>query len=242
MENDLQAKTAEGTQLVALAERHADTFAARTEQHDREGSYPFESIEALKGSAYLTAAIPRECGGLGVESVHDVVVASSRLARGDASLTIGINMHFVVTLLFARHWRMARAAGREPRTEGLASTMARLVDTNAVIAALVSEAQQDLTHPTTTAEREGDGWLINGTKIFATMSPAATILNTAVTYKDPEGNEHYGYAQVPSDAPASPCTTTGTPWGCAPRAVIPSRSRRSGSQRIRCATDCRSAK
>jgi hypothetical protein len=29
-----------------------------------------------------------------VTSVHDLLVACSRLARGDASLAIGVNMHF----------------------------------------------------------------------------------------------------------------------------------------------------
>ncbi len=200
MDNELQATTDAGRALVAMAERHAADFAPRSGQHDVEASYPHENIAALQASGYLTAAIPKECGGLGVEAVHDVVVASSRLARADASLMIGVNMHFVVTLLLARHWRMARAAGREARVEGLTETLSRLVETKAVIAALVSEAGQDLTRPSTTAERDGEGWTVNGTKIFATMAPASTILNVAVTYHDEKNDAYYGYAQVPTDA------------------------------------------
>ncbi len=200
MDNELLAKTEAGRALIAMAERHAVEFAERSAQHDREASYPHENIEALQASGYLTAAIPKECGGLGVELVHDVVVASSRLARADPALMIGVNMHFVVTLLLARHWRMARAAGRESRVQGLTEVLSRLVETNAVIAALVSEAGQDLTRPTTTAVGDGDGWKVNGKKIFATMAPAATILNVAVTYRDEKNDEHYGYAQVPTDA------------------------------------------
>ena len=49
-------------------------------------------------------------------------------------------------------------------------------------------------------ERDGDGWKVNGKKIFATMAPASTILNAAVTYRDEKNVEYYGYAQVPTDA------------------------------------------
>ena len=53
-------------------------------------------------------------------SVHDVVVASSRLARGDASVAIGVNMHLVVAhehraTLAARRRRRRRAARRDLR-------------------------------------------------------------------------------------------------------------------------------
>ena len=200
MNSELQGKTEIGSKLIEKAERHAEDFAKRAAQHDREASFPYENLDALKASGYLTAAIPQECGGMGVETVHDVVVASSRLARADASLMIGVNMHFVVTLLLARHWRVARAAGDAERAEALTETLTRLVDTGAVFGALVSEAGQDLTHPMTTAERDGEGWKVSGTKIFGTMAPASTILNAAVTYRDEKNDEYYGYAQVPTDA------------------------------------------
>ena len=163
MKNELQGQTDAGRALIMMAERHAVDFAERSAQHDREGSFPYENLDALKADGYLTAAIPRECGGLGVETVHDVVVASSRLARADPALMIGVNIHFVVTLLLARHWRVARAAGADARAEALTETLSRLVETNAVFAALVSEAGQDLTHPMTTAERDGDGWKVSST-------------------------------------------------------------------------------
>ena len=83
--------------------------------HDRDGSYPFQSIDALRESGYLAAPVPAELGGLGVSSVHDVVVASGRLARGDASVAIGVNMHLVVVLALTRRWSMARAAGVQRR-------------------------------------------------------------------------------------------------------------------------------
>ena len=70
-----------------------------------------------------------------------------------------------------------------------------------VIAAAISELGQDLTRPKTTATRTASGWRIDGRKSFCTMSPAATVLYTAVTFLDDGGVERYGYAQVPTDAP-----------------------------------------
>ena len=37
--------------------------------------------------------MPTELGGGGVTSIHDVLVASSRLARSDPATAIGVNMH-----------------------------------------------------------------------------------------------------------------------------------------------------
>ena len=77
---ELTAKTESGTRLVELAERLAEDMATRAAQHDREASFPFASFDALKRAGYFTAPIPAEHGGLGVTSVHDLLVASSRLA------------------------------------------------------------------------------------------------------------------------------------------------------------------
>ena len=71
-----------------------------------------------------------------------------------------------------------------------------------MFAAAASEpSPQDLTRPSTTATRVGDGWAINGRKAFATMAPAATILNVAVSYVDATGRDRYGFALVPTTSP-----------------------------------------
>ena len=187
--------------------------------HDREASFPHASIDALKRAGYFTAPIPAEHGGLGVTSVHDVVVASSRLARGDASVAIGVNMHLVILLNIVRRWQAAVAAGDERRAAASARRWRRSPRDGVVIAAAISEHGQDLTRPRTTATRTPAGWRIDGRKAFCTMSPAATVLYTAVTFVDDDGVERYGYAQVPPTPPASRSTATGTRSACAPRAA-----------------------
>jgi alkylation response protein AidB-like acyl-CoA dehydrogenase len=198
---ELTAHTDAGARLVAIAEQLSEPLAARAAEHDRDGSYPFEAIDALKAAGYFAAPVPVELGGLGVSSAHDLVVASSRLARGDASVTIGVNMHLVAVLNMERRRQVALAAGQQRRVRGFAASLERIARDGLVLAAAVSERGQDLTRPGTRATRTDSGWRIDGRKLFCTMSPAATDLYVAVSYADAEGVERYAYAMVPSDAP-----------------------------------------
>ncbi len=198
---ELKARTAAGARLVALAEALAGEIAGRAAEHDRDGSYPFESFATVKRSGYFTAPIPEQLGGLGVTSAHDVLVAATRLARGDASLTLGVNMHFAYLQNVVRRWHAAVVTGDERRTTALADSLRRIAAEGTVFASAVSEARQDLTRPATTATRTEDGWIVSGRKVFSTMSPAADVLYTAVTFADEDGAERYGYAMVPRKTP-----------------------------------------
>jgi L-evernosamine nitrososynthase len=197
---ELTAHTHAGAGLVAIAEELCEPLAARAAQHDRDGTYPFEAIDALKAACYFAAPVPVELGGLGVSSVHDLVVAASRLARGDASVAIGVNMHLVAVLNMERRRQVAVAAGAERRARAFASSLERIARDGVVLAAAISEPGQDLTRPGTLATRTESGWRIDGRKMFCTMSPAATDLYVAVTYADGGGVERYAYAMVPADA------------------------------------------
>ncbi len=198
---ELAAHTDPGARLVAIAEQLAEELAPRAAEHDRDGTYPFEAIDALKAARYFAAPVPVEFGGLGVTSAHDLVVASSRLARGDASVAIGVNMHLVAVLNMARRRQVAVAAGQERRARGFAASLEQIARDGVVLAAAISERGQDLTRPGTRATRTESGWRIDGRKVFCTMSPAATDLYVAVTYADDDGVERYAYAMVPTDAP-----------------------------------------
>jgi alkylation response protein AidB-like acyl-CoA dehydrogenase len=198
---ELTAQTDAGARLMAIAEQLSEQFAARAAEHDRDGTYPFEAIAALKTAGYFAAPVPVELGGLGVSSAHDLVVASSRLARGDASVAIGVNMHLVAVLNMERRRQVAVAAGAQRRARAFTTSLERIARDSVVLAAAISERGQDLTRPGTLATRTESGWRIEGRKLFCTMSPAATHLYVAVTYVDGDGTERYAYAMVPADTP-----------------------------------------
>jgi L-evernosamine nitrososynthase len=200
MNFDLTARTEAGRRLVTIAESLADEIRPAAAHHDREASFPFESLATVKASGFLAAPVPEQLGGLGVASVHDLVVASSRLARGDAALTIGVNMHLVYVVSLLRRWREAEAAGNERRLDAFGRSLEQIARERLVLAAAISEPAQDLARPATVAKRTEDGWTISGRKVFCTMSPAADALYVAVTF-DADGRETYGYALVPAAAP-----------------------------------------
>jgi alkylation response protein AidB-like acyl-CoA dehydrogenase len=197
---ELQPRTRAGARLVASSEAVAEQLAATAAEHDARGTYPLENVAILKQAGYFIAPIPEAFGGRGVDSLHDLLVASSRLARGDAATTLGLNMHLLVVLNIERRWRIARHRGNRRREAAFARSLARIVDEEIVIAAAVSEPDQHLTQPAARATRNGTGWVLNGRKIFATMSPAATVLLVSATYDDADGNLLYGYVEVPANA------------------------------------------
>src|SRR5438270_8567442 len=83
MDFALLPRTASGSRFITLAEQHAADFATRADQHDREGSFPFENIEAMQRSGVMAAWVPAELGGMGVDSLHDAILGINRLGRGD---------------------------------------------------------------------------------------------------------------------------------------------------------------
>jgi L-evernosamine nitrososynthase len=198
---ELTAHTEPGARLVAIADGLREQLAARAAEHDREASYPFEAIDALKAAGYFTAPVPVELGGLGVSCAHDLVVGSSRLARGDASVAIGVSMHLLAVLNMQRRRAVAVGAGAQRRAEAFAASLEQIARDGVVLAAAISEPGQDLTRPATTATRTASGWRIDGRKMFCTMAPAATDLYVAVTHADQDGGERYAYAMVPTDTP-----------------------------------------
>jgi L-evernosamine nitrososynthase len=198
---ELTPRTPAGAHLCALAGELAGDFAATAGAHDRDGSYPHECVAALRDAGYFAAPIPAEFGGLGVEPVFDLIVASSILARGDASVAIGVNMHLIGVSNIVRRWRLAVATGRDRSAAALADSMREIAEERSVFGAAISEPQQDLLRPSTTATPVEDGWRIDGRKILCTMSPAATALYTSVRFSDPKGIERYGYVFVPVDSP-----------------------------------------
>jgi len=197
----LRASTEAGARLCALADVLSDDLATRAAAHDRAATFPHASSDALRDAGYFAAPIPKRLGGLGVQSLHDLVVASVRLADGDASVAIGVNMHLVAVRNMVRILQIAEHRGDERRAAALAQGLQTLTARGEILAAAISEPKQDLLRPSTVATSVEGGWRIDGRKIFCTMSPAATELYASVRYVDRQGIERYGYVFIPVDAP-----------------------------------------
>jgi len=201
MDFQLAPVTKPGARFAELAEQHAADFATRSEEHDREGSFPFENIDALRRSGVMAACVPEELGGLGVESIHDYVVGINRLGRGDGSTAIAANMHIFRPWWMAWHWRAARTNGKGEALARVEATLQKIGAGQLVICALISEAGTDILHPLVEAARTDGGWLLSGRKIFGTMSPAADLLDVSCRMRDADGGWRRAIARVASGSP-----------------------------------------
>jgi L-evernosamine nitrososynthase len=198
---DLAPTTEPGKRFVALAENHAADFALRAERHDREGSFPFENFDELRNSGFMAGAAPQYLGGGGVESVYDIMVGMSRLARGDASTAIAANMHIVGTAAIVRFMRRAEAAGDVKAASVLEGLLKRISANLVMMCFPTSEQGTDLTSPMTEATPTEGGYLLNGSKIFGTTSPVADLFFPTVRVPDGSGGYLTATAMVSRDTP-----------------------------------------
>src|SRR5262247_2081568 len=102
----METKATERQQrFIALAAAHAEDFKTRVARHDRENTFPFENIDAMKASGYTAITVPTELGGGGA-NLLDFVLAQERLAQGDGPTAIAINMHLFNVAVLADLWRL----------------------------------------------------------------------------------------------------------------------------------------
>lgn len=199
---ELRAVTDDGATMVAAAERFAAEFRLGALAADASGSFAVDHLDKLRADRFLIATVPAGLGGGGVTSVHDLLVAASRLARTDVATAIGVNMHFAVLHNVVRAWSVAVERWDERAAERMSDLLRLVVASDTVFAAAVSEpSPQDLARPSTVAVRGADGWSVSGTKAFATMAQHATVLSVAITFPGGRGDERYGFASIPVGSP-----------------------------------------
>ena len=201
MDFELKALTEPGKRMVDLAEEHSANFAATAAEHDREGTFPIENVTAMKKSGFSAAGVPVEFGGMGVTSVHDCIVALNRLGRGEPSTPLAYTMHLSRTLSTARALRLAIASGNQARRRRSEEMLKKIGAGEHFITVANSERGADVRTSKTLATKTDGGWLFNGTKTFATGSPAADVLAVRARYINESGEERMGATIAPIDRP-----------------------------------------
>lgn len=192
MYGELTPITEAGRRFVALAEEHAADFATRAAEHDREGSFPFENFEAMKKSGFMAGPVPEEFGGLGLFSVYDMGVGLSRLGRGDGSTAIAANMHLTSVWTIHRLLRTVRAGADGP-PPAILEGLLKGIGAGQIVAAVPStEAGTTIRYPKAEVVEDGGGFVLNGHKIFGTITPVATLFFSTARLADGQG----GYESV----------------------------------------------
>ncbi len=160
----MTANTVDGLLPDAMLER----FRGRAAGYDAENRFFAEDFEELRASGYLAAPVPADVGGAGL-GLEQLVSAQRRLAACAPATALGVNMHLV--------WVQVARFLHE-RGIGTLDWVLRDAAAGEVFAFGISEPDNDavLMDSHSRADRDGDGFLISGVKVFTTLSPVWTRL------------------------------------------------------------------
>ncbi len=199
METD---RTERHRRFIEIAAVHAEDFRTRVAQHDRDNTFPFENVAAMKASGYTNMTAPAELGGGGAD-ILDVVHAQERLGRGDLPTAISINMHLFAVGWLADLWRLSdRKDGR------LRSLLEAVAGQRMVLAGGLSDPKVNsgvgfggLNDTSRRAEKVDGGYIVNGHSKFNTLSACADMLFETARYEDPrKGSMVLGF-YLPTNTP-----------------------------------------
>ena len=168
-------------------------FDERAPVYDRENRFFQEDFDELRASGYLTIAVPRELGGLGL-GIDEVVKLQRRLASVAPATAVAVNMHIYWTGIAADLYRLGDTSCEWILREAAAGK---------IFAAGHGESGNDIPVflSSSKAERVDGGWEITAHKIFGSLSPVWDYLGVhAMDTSDPT-QPKVVHAFLPRDTP-----------------------------------------
>jgi butyryl-CoA dehydrogenase len=180
-----------------LASREILPMAAEI---DRQHRFPKEIVARLAELGLMGVAIPQEWGGAGMDTVS-YALAVEEISRACAStgVIMSVNNSLVCDPLLRfgsepqkRTWLVPLAAGKQLGCFALSEP----------------DAGSDAAGLKTTARRQGDGWVLDGTKNFITNGPVADLAIVFAMTDPGQGSKGISAFLVPL---ASPGLTLGRP-------------------------------
>jgi acyl-CoA dehydrogenase len=136
-------------------------------QVDREKRYPDEFVRALTDGGWLSVLIPTEYGGAGLGIVEACLVLEEINASGGNAAVCHAQMYTMGALL--RHGSEAQKRRYLPE---IAAGRLRLQS----MAITEPEAGSDTSRITTFARKDGDGYVVNGQKVFTSRVQHSDLL------------------------------------------------------------------
>jgi len=182
-----------------------ERFAPRAAQYDRDATFPFENYDDLRAEGLLGVCIPLAHGGKGADFATYALIAAE-MGRHCGATALTFNMHVCSTLWsgpLADDLDMT-AAERTGHEANRRVHFARIVGDGALYAQPFSEGSAAAAGKApfgTTAKKVDGGWLLNGKKIFASLSGAADYYGVLCTEDKPEASVRDTlYIAVPGNA------------------------------------------
>ncbi|QKY18169.1 acyl-CoA dehydrogenase family protein [Halorubrum sp. CBA1229] len=156
-------------------------------EYDVDEKYPHEIMDKAAEMGLLAPHVPVEYGGVGYSSVENAILTEELFA---ADPGIGL---CVSSAGFGAEALME--FGTDEQKERI---LPEVTAGDAVMGSAISEPQagSDVTSVATRAEKDGDEWVINGSKMWITNGTVADYF-VVVCETDPEIDDRYsGYSQI----------------------------------------------
>lgn len=137
---------------------------------EHRNEYPRALVDRMTDLGLFGATIPEEYGGLGLDYTTYAMVVE-QLSRGWMSLSGVLNTHLMLAFVLRMH-------GTEDQKQRFLPAMAR-GEHRAALCLTEPHAGSDVQRIRTTATRNGDVYVLNGSKMFITNARTATLYATA---------------------------------------------------------------
>jgi 3-sulfinopropanoyl-CoA desulfinase len=187
MLNDTQKQIQE--RACELAQR---SFAARAAEIDQSEEYPWDNVELLREAGFMGMTIPTAYGGLGL-SYLDAVVAIEQIAKACSTMgriTVEANMGAIGAIM---------AYGSEQQKKLVAPYV--LSGDKPAICITEPDAGSAATEMRTRAVKNGDRYILNGTKYWITGGGVSRVhLIFARVIEDGENLGIGGFIYIRDDA------------------------------------------
>ena len=175
------------TTVRRFVEREVLPVASKYEHADE---YPQPLVDRMKELGLFGATIPAEYGGLGLDySTYAMIV--EEICRGWMSLSGVLNTH----LMFAF---VLNSFGTPAQKDRWLPAMAR-GEHRAALCLTEPHAGSDTQQIKTVARRQGDHYVVNGTKMFITNAQTATLYSTVVKTDPTADPPHRGMSLLAAE-------------------------------------------
>src|SRR5258705_1625272 len=148
----------------------AAEIAPHSARWDRDAFFEPSLVAKLGQLGFLGMMIPEQYDGLGFDTLTYLVVLEE-IAAVDASVAVMMSVHNSLPTQMILRW------GTDEQRERFLKPMAR-GETLGAFALSESEAGSDAAALRTQAVRDGDYWVLNGTKAWVSSGPNAGVILT----------------------------------------------------------------
>ena len=192
--------------LAIAADLGRNRFAARAGQIDRDAVFPFENYADMRAAGLLNICVPEQYGGWGADFATYVMVAAE-IGRHCGATALTYNMHVCSTIwsgFIADDLEMTPEQ-RADHAKNRAIHYRRIVEQGAIYSQPFSEGGAAAAGKApfgTLAHKVEGGYIVNGKKIFASLSGAADYYGILCTLDKPGATQRDSmYLAVQRDLP-----------------------------------------